>query len=247
MTLRVSCSSCRRADRPRRCFAHSESREAGPELGYLTNICNEEAVMATTLVEALLRKRREANLSLPASSDVHSRQPHPPGGMKPGRIIDGLGLTGSEHVLEIGPGPGFFSVEIARSAHRRPARPVRPSARNARQGPTAARAGWFPRCRLYRGEASDGFPFPDNSFDVAYLAAVIGEVPDQTGVRPVARPRVEAGRAACFRRDVSRSRPDRCAGVTRPRRARGFRLRRGDGKPMEGHCHVPQGRTRLAS
>ena len=34
--------------------------------------------------------------------------------MKPARIIDKVGLTGSEHVLEIGPGPGFFSVEIAR-------------------------------------------------------------------------------------------------------------------------------------
>jgi SAM-dependent methyltransferase len=34
--------------------------------------------------------------------------------LKPARIIDRLGLAGSERVLEIGPGPGFFSVEIAR-------------------------------------------------------------------------------------------------------------------------------------
>jgi ubiquinone/menaquinone biosynthesis C-methylase UbiE len=29
------------------------------------------------------------------------------------------------------------------------------------------------------GQASDGLPFPDNTFDVAFLAAVIGEVPDK--------------------------------------------------------------------
>jgi len=29
------------------------------------------------------------------------------------------------------------------------------------------------------GEASEGFPFPDNAFNLAFLAAVIGEVPDQ--------------------------------------------------------------------
>jgi ubiquinone/menaquinone biosynthesis C-methylase UbiE len=29
------------------------------------------------------------------------------------------------------------------------------------------------------GQASQQLPFPDNAFDVAFLAAVIGEVPDQ--------------------------------------------------------------------
>ena len=34
--------------------------------------------------------------------------------LKPARIVDKLDLADSEHVLELGPGPGFFSVEIAR-------------------------------------------------------------------------------------------------------------------------------------
>jgi ubiquinone/menaquinone biosynthesis C-methylase UbiE len=42
------------------------------------------------------------------------------------------------------------------------------------------------------GQAAEGFPFPDESFDVAYLAAVIGEVPDQQAcirsLRRVLRP-----------------------------------------------------------
>lgn len=29
------------------------------------------------------------------------------------------------------------------------------------------------------GEASDGFPYPEHTFDTAFLAAVIGEVPDK--------------------------------------------------------------------
>ena len=29
------------------------------------------------------------------------------------------------------------------------------------------------------GQAGDGLPFPDNTFDVAFLSAVIGEVPDK--------------------------------------------------------------------
>jgi tRNA A58 N-methylase Trm61 len=32
----------------------------------------------------------------------------------PAHKVEALGLTGSEHVLEVGPGPGFYSVEIAR-------------------------------------------------------------------------------------------------------------------------------------
>ena len=33
---------------------------------------------------------------------------------KPARVVESIGLTGSERVLELGPGPGFYSVEIAR-------------------------------------------------------------------------------------------------------------------------------------
>jgi arsenite methyltransferase len=62
----------------------------------------------------------------------------------PGQVAESLDLTGSERVLELGPGPGLFSVEIAR--------------------------------RLTSG---DGLPFPDGTFDLAFLSAVIGEVPDQ--------------------------------------------------------------------
>ena len=70
--------------------------------------------MTTSWVDALLRKRREAHSPFPHQATIILNNPVRRVLMKPARIIDGLGLTGSEHVLEIGPGPGFFSVEIAR-------------------------------------------------------------------------------------------------------------------------------------
>ena len=70
--------------------------------------------MATTLVGTQLRKRREAHSPFPHQATSILDNPLRRVLMKPARIVDRLGLTGSEPVLEIGPGPGLFSVEIAR-------------------------------------------------------------------------------------------------------------------------------------
>src|SRR5271168_3753944 len=45
------------------------------------------------------------------------------------------------------------------------------------------------------GQAAEGFPFPDNTFDTAFLAAVIGEVPDkQACIRSLGRVLKPGGR-----------------------------------------------------
>src|SRR6202453_1892276 len=139
--------------------------------------------MTTTWVEALLRKRRETR------EKGVSPYPHQAAFLlnnslrrtffKPTRIVDGIGLTGSEQVLEVGPGPGFYSVEIARrlTDGRLDLFDLQPEMlEKARR--QLERAG-FRDVGFTSGEASEGFPFPDSSFDVAFLAAVIGEVPDQ--------------------------------------------------------------------
>jgi ubiquinone/menaquinone biosynthesis C-methylase UbiE len=135
--------------------------------------------MATTLVGALLRKRREAHSPFPHQATFILDNPLRRAWMKPGRIIDSLRLTGSEHVLELGPGPGFFSVEIARrlAYGRLDLFDIQPEML-AKAKRRLERSG-FHDVGFTSGEASEGFPFPDNSFDVAFLAAVIGEVPDQ--------------------------------------------------------------------
>jgi methylase of polypeptide subunit release factors len=71
--------------------------------------------MASTWVGALLHKSRQQGKSpFPYQAAFMINNPVRRALLKPARIVDKLGLAGSEHVLELGPGPGFFSVEIAR-------------------------------------------------------------------------------------------------------------------------------------
>jgi hypothetical protein len=72
--------------------------------------------MATNAVQALLRKRREAGASpFPHQATFMLDNPIRRRLLKPARVMDDLGLTGAEHVLELGPGPGS-GVEAGRSA-----------------------------------------------------------------------------------------------------------------------------------
>jgi ubiquinone/menaquinone biosynthesis C-methylase UbiE len=66
-------------------------------------------------VETLLRKTREKGATpYPHQAAFILNNPLRRAVVKPARTVDSIGLTGSEHVLEVGPGPGFYSVEIAR-------------------------------------------------------------------------------------------------------------------------------------
>lgn len=136
--------------------------------------------MASTWVGALLHKSRQQGKSpFPHQAAFLINNPIRRALIKPARIIDKLGLTGSERVLELGPGPGFFSVEIAHrlTNGRLELFDIQPEMlEKARH--QLERAG-LTDVGFTTGQASDGFPFPDNTFDVAFLSAVIGEVPDK--------------------------------------------------------------------
>lgn len=97
----------------------------------------------------------------------------------PVRIIDSLALTGSERVLELGPGSGFFSLEIARRLPdgQLTLFDIQPEMLDKAR-PKLDRAG-YRNVSFHSGDASRGLPFPDSSFDVAYLATVLGEVSDR--------------------------------------------------------------------
>jgi ubiquinone/menaquinone biosynthesis C-methylase UbiE len=151
--------------------------------------------MATTLVGALLRKTREAHSPFPHQATFILDNPLRRALIKPASIIARVGINGSEHVLELGPGPGFFSVEIARRLtygrldlfDLQPEMLVKAKRRLDRAG--------FTDVGFTAGEASEAFPFPDNTFDLAFLAAVIGEVPDQQAcVRSLGRVLKPGGR-----------------------------------------------------
>lgn len=99
--------------------------------------------------------------------------------VNPRQLIDRLELSGSEQVLEVGPGPGLFSVELARrlTTGRLELLELQPEML-AKARRKLDRAG-LRNVGYHTGDASQGLPFPDSCFDVAFLAAVLGEVTDK--------------------------------------------------------------------
>jgi ubiquinone/menaquinone biosynthesis C-methylase UbiE len=144
-------------------------------------------------VDALLQKRREqGSAPFPHQAAFMLDNPVRRAVFKPARVVDGIGLTGSEQVLELGPGPGFYSVEIARRLTHGELTlfDLQPEMlEKARR--RLERAG-FHHVAFIAGQASDELPFAEDRFDTAFLAAVIGEVPDKPAclrsLRRVLRP-----------------------------------------------------------
>ena len=106
----------------------------------------------------------------------------------PSASVDAIGLAGGESVVEIGPGPGFFSVEIARrlTTGRLALFDIQPEmldkARRKLDGAGHTDVDY------HAGSADAELPFADGQFDAAFLAEVIGEVPDKDAcLRSLAR------------------------------------------------------------
>jgi ubiquinone/menaquinone biosynthesis C-methylase UbiE len=146
-------------------------------------------VMPTTWLDTVLRQtRRAGEFPYPHWAAVFLNNPIRRFIGRPADVIDRLDLTGDERVLELGPGPGFYSVEIARRLVQGHLDlfDIQPEMLDkARRNLEAA------GCHdvgFHAGDASSGFPFPDGHFDVAFLAAVLGEVSDTSScVRELAR------------------------------------------------------------
>jgi len=97
--------------------------------------------------------------------------------LSPKQLADRLHLSEASEILEVGPGPGFFSVEIARRLSRGHLRlmdlqiEMLQKARSKLQRKDLQNAGYVQA----NGEA---FPFVEGTFDVAFLVTVLGEVGD---------------------------------------------------------------------
>jgi SAM-dependent methyltransferase len=156
----------------------------------------EGEIMPTTWLDTVLRQtRRLGEFPYPHWAAGFLNNPIRRFVGKPGTVVDRLGLTGAERVLEVGPGPGFFgpgpgffSTELARRLPRGRLElfDVQPemldNSRHSLDGAGCHNVGF------HAGDACDGLPFPDGAFDVAFLAAVLGEVPDKvTCIRSLAR------------------------------------------------------------
>ena len=105
----------------------------------------------------------------------------------PRRLVELLELAPGDHVLEVGPGPGFWLEHAARSvapdgrAAGVDLQPEMLAAARRRLDASGLAA------ELVEGDAR-ALPFDDASFDAVYMALVLGEVPEQEkAVREAAR------------------------------------------------------------
>ena len=145
--------------------------------------------MPTTWMDTLLRQsRRMGTFPYPHQAAFLLDLPIRRLVANPTRLADALEVTGSETVLELGPGPGFFSLEVAGRLPRGRLElfDIQPEMLDKARR-KLDRAG-HRNVGFHSGDASDGLPFPDATFDVAFSVSVIGEVPDKSAcLRSLAR------------------------------------------------------------
>lgn len=97
--------------------------------------------------------------------------------LSPGTLADRLSLDESARVLELGPGPGYFSIEVAR---RVPVGGLELFDLQYGMLETAQRRLEAANAHHVGLTQGDGrwLPFADQTFDVVFTVAVLGEVPD---------------------------------------------------------------------
>lgn len=109
--------------------------------------------------------------------------------LSPRQVVDRLHLTADAQVLEIGPGPGYFSGEVARriSEGRLTLLDIQVEmlVKNRRKLKQAANVRWLQA-------SADLLPLTTEVFDVVFLVTVLGEVPEPRAclraIQPVLRP-----------------------------------------------------------
>lgn len=81
-------------------------------------------------------------------------------------------------ILEVGPGSGYFSVELARRAPRGRLELFDLQPQMLAKARRKLESGGFANVGYSSGDATNGLPFPDADFDLAVLVSVLGEIPD---------------------------------------------------------------------
>lgn len=189
--------------------------------------------MPTTWLDTVIRQtRRVGSFPFPHQAAFLLNNPVRRTLGRPGSVIDRLELGGTERILEIGPGSGFFSVELAArlTTGRLELFDVQPQMlEKARRG--LASAGYHD-VGFRSGDAGAGLPYPDASFDVAFLASVLGEVPDEAACIEALARVVRPGGQLVFVEvfgDPDRQSPDTLRELVEPR---GFEFLDLTGSPL---------------
>ena len=97
--------------------------------------------------------------------------------LSPGKLVSRLHLTAASRVLELGPGPGFFSIRVARSIPRGHLYLVDLQREMLDKARRRLRRVGLENASFTQADAT-ALPFAPGVFDVAFLVAVLGEVPD---------------------------------------------------------------------
>ena len=95
----------------------------------------------------------------------------------PRELVARLHLSANSQVLELGPGPGFFSVEVARRIPSGHLSLVDVQREMLIKAGARTRRADVSNVSFVQASAS-ALPFAHEVFDVAFLVTVLGEVPD---------------------------------------------------------------------
>ena len=111
--------------------------------------------------------------------------------LSPEKLVRQLHLTLTSRVLEVGPGPGFFSINVAQAVPQGRLELVDIQHEMLRKARRRLQGAGVTNTGHTQANAAK-LPFQSGTFDVAFLVAVLGEVPDPkaclTSIADVLRP-----------------------------------------------------------
>ncbi len=136
-----------------------------------------------TLATALWWRRNPS--ACPYSQRFWVEAPHP--GITRKRLLEILAPVAGEHVLEVGPGTGYYSLEVALRLDGGKLSLFDIQKEMLDHVTHAAHERGITNIEPTLGDAQH-LPYEDDSFDAAYLVTVLGEIPDQdAALRELAR------------------------------------------------------------
>ena len=97
--------------------------------------------------------------------------------LSPEQLVERLHVHENSRVLELGPGPGFFSVRVARSLPRGHLYLADIQIEMLRKARARLIRSGVSNASFVRASAG-ALPFAPETLDVVFLVAVLGEVPD---------------------------------------------------------------------
>ncbi|TMK40043.1 MAG: methyltransferase domain-containing protein [Actinobacteria bacterium] len=113
----------------------------------------------------------------PYSQRFWVQAPHPI--ITRGRLVEALEPVPGERMLEVGPGTGYYRLDVARAIEPEGALEIFDIQQEMLDHTLArAREAGLTNVSATQGDAT-ALPFAEDTFDAAFLVTVLGEIPDQ--------------------------------------------------------------------